>query len=83
MAGTRNARPSDGNGHNLPYPKDKVPRTRAKDITYGLITCLIRPEETDELNRTRLVAGGDRVHYPFDAGRPTANLITSSYSSTA
>jgi hypothetical protein len=42
-------------------PKDKVPRARAKDITYGLITCLIRPEKTDEPNRTRLVAGGDRV----------------------
>jgi hypothetical protein len=23
-------------------PKDKVPRARAKDITYGLISCLIR-----------------------------------------
>jgi hypothetical protein len=38
-------------------PKDKIPRARAKDITYGLITCLIRPEKTDEPNRTRLVAG--------------------------
>ena len=57
-------------------PKDKVPRTRAKDITYGLITCLIRPEKTNEPNRTRLVAGGDRVHYPFNAGTPTANLLT-------
>jgi hypothetical protein len=23
-----------------------------------------------------LVAGGDRVHYPFDAGTPTADLLT-------
>ena len=30
----------------------------------------------DEPNRTRLVAGGDRVHYPFDAGTPTADLLT-------
>jgi hypothetical protein len=44
-----NARPSDGNGHNLLIPKDKVPRARAKDITYGLITCLIRPEKPDSL----------------------------------
>jgi hypothetical protein len=57
-------------------PKDKVPRARAKDITYGLITSLIRPEKTDEPNRTRLVAGGDRVYYPFNAGTPTANLLT-------
>jgi hypothetical protein len=57
-------------------PKDKVLRVRAKGVTYGLITCLIRPEKTNEPNRTRLVAGGDRVHYPFDAGTPTANLLT-------
>ncbi len=57
-------------------PKDKVLRARAKDVTYGLITCLIRPEKTDEPNQTRLVAGGDRVHYPFNAGTPTANLLT-------
>jgi len=45
-------------------------------VTYGLITTLIRPEKIDEPNRTRLVAGGDRVHYPGDAGTPTANLLT-------
>ncbi len=53
-----------------------VPKERARDVTYGLITCLIRPEKTDEPNRTRLIARGDRVHYPYDAGTPTANLLT-------
>jgi hypothetical protein len=57
-------------------PKNKVPRAREKDVTYGLITCLIRPEKTDESNRTRLVAEGNRVHYPFDAGTPTSDLLT-------
>jgi hypothetical protein len=57
-------------------PKDKVPRVRAKGITYGLITCLIRPKKIKEPNRTRLVAGGDRVHYPFDADTPTTYLLT-------
>ncbi len=57
-------------------PWHKVPKERAKDINYGLITCLVRPKKTEELNRTRLVAGGDRVHYLFDAGMPTANLLT-------
>jgi hypothetical protein len=57
-------------------PRHMVPKERTRDVTYGLITCLIRPEKIDELNRTRLVAGGDRVHYPFDAGTPTANLLT-------
>jgi hypothetical protein len=57
-------------------PKDKVLQARAKDVTYGLIICLIRLEKTDEPNQTRLVAGGDRAHYPFNAGTPTADLLT-------
>ncbi len=57
-------------------PWHKVPKERAKDVTYGLITCLVRPKKTEEPNRTRLVAGGNRVHYPFDAGTLTANLLT-------
>jgi hypothetical protein len=56
--------------------KNQVPKERAKDVTYGLITTLIGPEKIDEPNRTRLVAGGDRVHYPGDAGTPTADLLT-------
>ncbi len=39
--------------------RDQVPRDRMKDTTYGLITCLVRPEKMDKPNRTRLVAGGD------------------------
>ncbi len=57
-------------------PWHKVLKERAKDITYGLITCLVRPKKIEEPNRTRLVAGGDRVHYPFNAGTPTADLLT-------
>jgi hypothetical protein len=57
-------------------PKDKVPQSRAKDVTYGLITCLIRLEKTNEPNQTRLVAGGDRVQYPFAADTPSTNLLT-------
>jgi hypothetical protein len=56
--------------------KNQVPTTRAKDVTYGLIACLVQPEKLDKLNRTRLVAGGDRVNYPGNAGTPTANLFT-------
>jgi len=59
--------------------KTQVPRERAKDVTYSLITTLIRPEKIDEPNRTRLVAGGDRVHFPGDAGTPTADLLTVNY----
>ena len=39
-------------------PRHSVPKERAKDVTYGLITCLIRPEKIDEPSRTRLVARG-------------------------
>jgi len=56
--------------------KSQVPKERAKDVTYGLITTLIRPEKIDKPNRTRLVAGGDRVHYPGNAGTSTADLLT-------
>jgi hypothetical protein len=57
-------------------PRDRVPKARAKDIMYSLITCLIRPKKIEESTRTRLVAGGDKLHYPFYAGMPTANLLT-------
>jgi hypothetical protein len=56
--------------------KEQVPPTRAKDVTYGLITCLVQPKKLEKPNRTRLVAGGDRVHYPGNAGTSTANLLT-------
>jgi hypothetical protein len=56
--------------------KNQVPQDRAKDVTYGLITTLIQPEKLDKPNRTRLVARGNRRHYPGDAGTPTANLLT-------
>ncbi len=60
----------------LPGNLTTVPCKRTKDVTYGLIICLIRPEKVEEPNRTRLVAGGDRVHYPGNAGTPTTNLLT-------
>jgi hypothetical protein len=55
---------------------NQVPQDRSKDVTYGLITTLIGPEKLDKPNRTRLVAGGNRVHYPGDACTPTADLLT-------
>jgi hypothetical protein len=70
--------PGCNNGTNtiVFIKKNKVPQDRAKDVTYDLITCLIRPVKIEENNQTRLVAGGDRVHYPGDSGTPTANLLT-------
>ncbi len=31
--------------------KDKVPKKRVKDVTYSLITCLIRPKKIEEPNK--------------------------------
>ncbi len=56
--------------------KNQVPQNRAKDVTYGLITCLTRTEKIEKPNQTRLVVGGNRVHYLGDAGTPTADLLT-------
>jgi hypothetical protein len=64
-------------------PKDKVPRARAKDIMYGLITCLIRPKKTDSPNQTRLVPGGDRYITLLMQAHQPPTYLPSSYSSTA
>jgi hypothetical protein len=56
--------------------KNQVPKERVKDVTYVLMTTLIRPEKIDKPNRTRLVAGGDKLHFPGNAGTPTADLLT-------
>jgi hypothetical protein len=47
--------PGCNNGTNtiIFIKKKQVPQNRAKDVTYGLITCLIRPEKIEEPNRTR------------------------------
>ena len=71
----RNARPKRRHQHHVFIRRDQVPWDRVKDVTYGLITTLIRLEK-EEIYRTRLVAGGDRVNYPGDAGTPTADLLT-------
>jgi hypothetical protein len=76
MAHARNARLNKRNRHIFYIPQHMVLKERVKDVTYGLIKCLILPEKIDEPNRTRIVAGGDRVHYPFDAGMPTTDLLT-------
>jgi hypothetical protein len=45
------------------HHKKSGTKEQSKDVTYRLITCLIRPKKKP--NQTRLVAGGDRVHYPI------------------
>jgi hypothetical protein len=69
-------------GHNIGtntivfIKKNQVPWNRAKDMTYGLIACLVRPEKIKEPNQTRLAVGGNRVHSLGNTGTPTTNLLT-------
>jgi hypothetical protein len=53
--------------------KDKVPKDRAKDVSYGCFRCDLKPNKT-ETHCRRLVAGGDRVNYPGSAGTPSADM---------
>ena len=50
--------------------KNQVPKDQARDVTYGLITTLVRPEKIDEPNQTRLVAGGTGYTTPATPAHP-------------
>jgi hypothetical protein len=45
-----------------------------KDVTYLSFNCNFKPNK-EEKERTRLMAGGDRINYPDDCGTPTADMI--------
>jgi hypothetical protein len=53
--------------------KHKVPKDRWQDVTYAKFVCELKPNKA-EIHRTRLTVGGNKVHYPGDAGTPTADL---------
>ena len=54
--------------------KDQVPADRLKDVTYAQFVCELKPNKT-EVERTRLVCGGDKVNYPGEVGTPTADML--------
>ncbi len=54
--------------------KDEVPFDRRKDVTYGKFVCELKPNK-EEVERTRLTMGGDKVNYPFEVGTPTAEML--------
>ena len=43
-------------------------------MTYGSFSYDLKPNK-EEVNRTRLTMGGDRINYPDDCGTPTADMI--------
>ena len=53
--------------------KEDVPADRMKDVTYGSFSCDLKPNK-EEVHRTRLTMGGDRINYPDDCGTPTADM---------
>ena len=54
--------------------KNQVPHDRMKDVMYGSFSCDYKPNKTEK-ERTRLMAGGDRINYPEDVGTPTADML--------
>ena len=54
--------------------KEEVPLDRQKDVTYASFVCKVRPEKK-EPNRTRCVAGGNLINYPWDVDTATAEML--------
>jgi hypothetical protein len=52
----------------------EVPKDRKGDATYGRFVCNERPQK-EEVNRTRLTVGGNRINYPGEVATPTADLL--------
>jgi hypothetical protein len=44
--------------------KNQVPQNRAKNVTYGLITCLIRPEKNRGTKPNKVGCGGQQSTLP-------------------
>eukprot|EP00956_Cyclotella_meneghiniana_P020333 scaffold35676_cov69-Cyclotella_meneghiniana.AAC.2 len=53
--------------------KSEIPEDRRKDITYGRIVVVIRPQKKEQ-ECTRLTVGGNLIDYPWEVATPTADL---------
>ena len=54
--------------------KEDMPLDKLMHVTHAQFVCNIRPEK-EEKNRTRCVAEGNKINYPFDIGTPTADML--------
>ena len=52
-----------------------IPADQRKDVTYGRVVVDYQPQKED-LKRTRLTVGGDRIKYPGNVSTPTSDLTT-------
>ncbi|KAL7476328.1 hypothetical protein ACHAW6_002199 [Cyclotella cf. meneghiniana] len=55
--------------------ESEIPKDRHKDITYGHIIVVSRPQKKEQ-ECTRLTVGGNLVDYPWDVATLTADLTT-------
>ena len=50
-----------------------IPHDRRADVTYPRVVCEVRPQKED-MNRTHITIGGNRICYPGDTGTKTGLL---------
>eukprot|EP01082_Thalassiosira_pseudonana_P004270 g3915.t1 g3915 contig14:1435-2889(-) len=55
--------------------KSEIPEDRRKDITYGRIVVVVRPQKKEK-EHTGLTVGGNLIDYPWEVATPTADLTT-------
>ena len=65
----------DGTDTMFFIDKNKIPKNRRRDVTYGRIICGVQ-EGKSEKNRIRLTVGVNQINYPGDVGTPTTCLLT-------
>ena len=65
---------NDGTNTIFFYRKGWISWGRKKGVTYGKIMFNVWPQK-DEVNRSRLTVGGDRINFEGDCSTPTANLL--------
>ena len=65
---------NDGTNTMFFINKEEVPSDRRKDVTYGKINVNVRPQK-EEVNRSRLTVGGDRINYEGDCSTPAAKPL--------
>ena len=55
--------------------KEDVPLHQRCNITYGRFVFKVRQEKVNELNRIRLMAGGNLINYLWDVSIATAEML--------
>ena len=73
--GSNNGERVEGTNAFFFIKHSQAPKHKLKDITYARVVCSIRPMKED-IYRTRITVGGDKINYVGDVGTPNAHLET-------